>query len=483
MDDVLLYNRALSASEIAALGGSAGEHAADAGPDRQQERAGGDAARLHRDRERSRRGRHACRSASLPAAAGRCPRVLRSRPAARSPGLRLPARSGPRPSTCASATAPPRTARRSPSPSPQPAAIWCSSVPVTSPAATRTQDSDTAALVSGIPGNVFTIGDNAYETGTAAEFGCYNDTWGAFKARTRPAAGNHDFGNGATPGATPYFDYFNGVGNQTGPAGDRALGYYSYDIGTGPNTWHVVVLNSECEPSTGYWLPGGCAAGSAQDLWLKNDLAQRVDEQHHRDLAQAALVVLGKPCAHAAAVAGPLRRRRRHPARRPLAQLRASRADGRERRRRSELRRPPVRRRHRWRRAVGLRHDPADERGAQLEHLRRDQVHAPRRRATTGSSSRSPARRSPTREPRRCTRAPGSTPRTFTTIPVTDSTGEKPQSKLWQYTGPGGPCCPRRPCRLRARGSGVSTPTTRGATSSRSPTTPTCRPMPRPSAA
>ena len=87
---------------------------------------------------------------------------------------------------------------------------------------TRTQDTDTAALVSGIPGNVFTIGDNAYETGTAAEFGCYNDTWGAFKARTRPAPGNHDYGNGATPGATPYFDYFNGVGNQTGPAGDRA---------------------------------------------------------------------------------------------------------------------------------------------------------------------------------------------------------------------------------------------------------------------
>ena len=137
----------------------------------------------------------------------------------------------------------------------------------------RTQDTETAALVSGIAGNVFTIGDNAYETGTVAEFGCYNDTWGAFKARTRPAPGNHDYGNGATPGATPYFDYFNGVGNQSGPAGDRALGYYSYDIGTGPNTWHVVVLNSECESGTGYWLPGGCAAGSAQDLWLKNDLA------------------------------------------------------------------------------------------------------------------------------------------------------------------------------------------------------------------
>ena len=138
----------------------------------------------------------------------------------------------------------------------------------------RTQDADTAALIAAIPGNVFTIGDNVYANGTAAEFtNCYQPTWGAFKARTRPTVGNHDFGNGTTASATPYFDYFNGVGNQSGPAGDRALGYYSYDIGTGPNTWHVVVLNSECESGSGYWLPGGCAAGSAQDLWLKNDLA------------------------------------------------------------------------------------------------------------------------------------------------------------------------------------------------------------------
>ena len=86
----------------------------------------------------------------------------------------------------------------------------------------RTQDGERQRSSRGFPGNVFTIGDNAYETGTAAEFGCYNATWGAFKARTRPTPGNHDYGNGATPGATPYFDYFNGVGNQTGPAGDRA---------------------------------------------------------------------------------------------------------------------------------------------------------------------------------------------------------------------------------------------------------------------
>ena len=137
-----------------------------------------------------------------------------------------------------------------------------------------TQDGATATLVSGIPGTVFTLGDNAYPNGTADEFSNYYDpTWGAFKARTRPSIGNHEFGNGVTANATPYYDYFNGVGIQNGPAGDRGLGYYSYNIGSGASTWHIVVLNSECEPGSGYWLPGGCDENSAQDLWLENDLA------------------------------------------------------------------------------------------------------------------------------------------------------------------------------------------------------------------
>lgn len=128
-----------------------------------------------------------------------------------------------------------------------------------------------ASLLDGIPGTVFTLGDNAYQDGTAAQFAnCYGPTWGRHRARTRPATGNHDY---QTAGASAYFDYFNGVGNQDGPAGDRSGGYYSYDIGA----WHVVVLNSECAAApatpTGLWLPGGCAAGSAQETWLRADLA------------------------------------------------------------------------------------------------------------------------------------------------------------------------------------------------------------------
>src|SRR6185436_17437968 len=90
----------------------------------------------------------------------------------------------------------------------------------------------TAALLDAIPGTVFTLGDNAYPDGTAADFAnCYDPTWGRHKSRTRPTAGNHEYN---TPGAAPYYAYFGAA------AGDPAKGYYSYDLGD----WHIVVLNS-----------------------------------------------------------------------------------------------------------------------------------------------------------------------------------------------------------------------------------------------
>ncbi|RLP96111.1 DNRLRE domain-containing protein [Micromonospora sp. BL4] len=112
-------------------------------------------------------------------------------------------------------------------------------------------DTATAALLDGIPGTVFTTGDNVYSNGTAAEFSSYYaPTWGRHKARTRPSPGNHDYN---TSGATPYYNYF---GTQAGPSG---RGYYSYDLGN----WHVVSLNSNISMS----------AGSAQEQWLRSDLA------------------------------------------------------------------------------------------------------------------------------------------------------------------------------------------------------------------
>ena len=118
-------------------------------------------------------------------------------------------------------------------------------------------DSRTAALLDRQPGTVFTLGDNAYPRGSARDFaGCYAPTWGRVKARTRPVIGNHEYG---TRGARAYFDYFGAA------AGPRGRGWYSYQAGT----WHVVVLNTNCGDVPG----GGCARGSAQQRWLRADLA------------------------------------------------------------------------------------------------------------------------------------------------------------------------------------------------------------------
>ena len=112
----------------------------------------------------------------------------------------------------------------------------------------------TAKLLEANPGTVMALGDLAYPNGTAENFKCYDQTWGRVKSRTRPAVGNHEF---HSKGATYYFEYF-------GPtAGDPRTGYYSYELGS----WHIVVLNSECKEV------GGCEAGSAEEKWLREDLA------------------------------------------------------------------------------------------------------------------------------------------------------------------------------------------------------------------
>jgi Calcineurin-like phosphoesterase len=108
----------------------------------------------------------------------------------------------------------------------------------------------TAALLDNIPGTVFTLGDHAYEEGTAEEFRrCYEPTWGRHKARTRPAPGNHDY---LTRGGRPYFEYFGEA------AGSDHRGYYSFDLGS----WHIISLNSSLPRSL-----------SAQAKWLRADLA------------------------------------------------------------------------------------------------------------------------------------------------------------------------------------------------------------------
>ena len=85
---------------------------------------------------------------------------------------------------------------------------------------------------------VIPLGDNAGQSGTAAEHQCYDQSWGAFKSRTYPTIGNHELN--LDPNATAYYDYFNGVGVDSGRAGHRARGYYALDYGG----WRILVANS-----------------------------------------------------------------------------------------------------------------------------------------------------------------------------------------------------------------------------------------------
>src|SRR5918992_5537818 len=119
----------------------------------------------------------------------------------------------------------------------------------------NSKDEATAALIRQYPSaQVFTLGDNAYPDGTAAQFKqCYDASWGAFKSRTRPVPGNHDYHSVGQPeGAPGYYGYFGTAAGQPGK------GYYSYTLGS----WRIYALNSEISTS----------ASSAQVAWLKADL-------------------------------------------------------------------------------------------------------------------------------------------------------------------------------------------------------------------
>lgn len=110
----------------------------------------------------------------------------------------------------------------------------------------------TGRLLDRYQGTVFTAGDNAYMSGTSAEYQtCYVPGWGRQLSRTRPSVGNHDNINGGSA----YYQYFGASAGQIG------AGYYSYAVGP----WNVIALNSE--------IPS--ASGTAQMEWLRNELATK----------------------------------------------------------------------------------------------------------------------------------------------------------------------------------------------------------------
>jgi hypothetical protein len=107
-------------------------------------------------------------------------------------------------------------------------------------------DELTAQLLDGIPGTIFAVGDNAYDSGTLSQFtNCYDPTWGRYKDRIKPVPGNHEY---LTSGASGYFQYFNNIPS-----------YYAYNLGS----WRIYALNSEIDVS----------ASSEQVKWLEDDLA------------------------------------------------------------------------------------------------------------------------------------------------------------------------------------------------------------------
>ncbi len=135
--------------------------------------------------------------------------------------------------------------------------IICDSL-ITTPIACQ-QMAVSQLLVDQHPAAALVLGDLCHTPSVDCFNNYYNPAWGRVFSISHPAPGNHDY---LVPAGLYYFDYWNGVGNLTGPAGNRTEGYYSFDVGT----WHLIALNSNCGDA------GGCNAGSPQYTWLQQDL-------------------------------------------------------------------------------------------------------------------------------------------------------------------------------------------------------------------
>jgi hypothetical protein len=127
----------------------------------------------------------------------------------------------------------------------------------------------TANLINSMnPSRVFAMGDLQYNSGSLADFNVsYQNSWGAFKAKTNPVVGNHEYG---TSGAGGYFSYFGDAATPRQPGCRRDCdGFYSFNVPVGSSNWHIAVINGECARIGG---GVGCAVGSPQHNWLKADL-------------------------------------------------------------------------------------------------------------------------------------------------------------------------------------------------------------------
>jgi hypothetical protein len=123
----------------------------------------------------------------------------------------------------------------------------------------------TADLAAGMkPATVLTLGDHQYNSGSSSDFlASYDKSWRVVKGVTKPVVGNHEYG---TSGASGYFGYFKTSATGGSSCVSNCRGYYSFNLGS----WHIVAINTECSRIDG---GAGCATGSPQQVWLKNDLA------------------------------------------------------------------------------------------------------------------------------------------------------------------------------------------------------------------
>src|ERR1700688_4204688 len=165
------------------------------------------------------------------------------------------------------------------------------------------QQRATAGLVHSLAPNYLLSGGDTQYTPAESEgqqplAADYNASWGGLQTSgnsnfvpglvVRPTPGDHEYGDAlendrgsSLSNASNYYANFGPSGlndlpaGVTGPSND----FYSFDIPVTGGTWHVVTHDSECAalPATVGGAPSqtaaGCASGSPEETFLRNDLA------------------------------------------------------------------------------------------------------------------------------------------------------------------------------------------------------------------
>ncbi len=166
------------------------------------------------------------------------------------------------------------------------------------------QTANVIKTISPSPSGIILLGDNAYNSGTLAEYNNYfGSTWGTLKTKIYPGIGNHEYFTGGhydkNNHADGFFNYFKDFPHFSADLASKHQAWYSFDIGA----WHFISLDSDCQ---GHGL-GGCGSGDPMGRWLASDLAA------HRNACVAAFwhipmyagysASVGSQVAHSAAAA------------------------------------------------------------------------------------------------------------------------------------------------------------------------------------